>query len=120
MRRSFDYKRSDRVGELVKHELSQILLREVKDPAIGTVTITRVVLTDDLRSGQVYFGVLDRTARSEEVEVGLERASPHIHRILGKRLRMKYIPKLTFHFDRNLDYSVHISKILSDIEGEES
>lgn len=118
MSRSFDYKRADRVSELLKHELSEIILKEAKDPGIGDVTITRVKVSDDLKSAVVYFGVLDRTAEVDRVEDGLQRASSYMHRLLGKRLRLKHIPKLTFIFDRNLDYSFKISKILSEINEE--
>lgn len=116
MGRSFDYKRSDRVSELLKHELSEIILREAKDPGIGEVTITRVKVSDDLRSALVYFGVLDRVTATVQVEEGLQRASSYMQRLLGKRLRLRHIPRLTFVFDRNLDYSFKISKILSEID----
>ena len=118
MSRSFDYKRADRVSELLKHELSEIIRKEAMDPGIGEVTITRVKVSNDLRAALVYFGVLDRTAEAEQVEQGLERASSYIHRLLGKRLRLKFIPKLTFVFDRNLDYSFKISKLLNEIDEE--
>ncbi|UCF30076.1 MAG: 30S ribosome-binding factor RbfA [bacterium] len=119
MSRSQEYRRADRVGELIRQELAEILLKEVKDPRVGTVTITRVKVTDDLRQAKVYFGVLDRTTQVEEVAQGLEKATGHIHRLLGKRLRMRIIPRLSFSFDRNLDYSFHISRILRDIEADE-
>jgi ribosome-binding factor A len=119
MSRSYDYKRADRVSELLKHELSDIIRREAKDPGIGEVTITRIKVSDDLRSALVYFGVLDRTAEVAHVEEGLQRASSYMHRLLGKRLRLKNVPKLTFIFDKNLDYSFRISKILSEIEEED-
>jgi ribosome-binding factor A len=118
MSRKFDYKRADRVSELLKHELSEIIRKEAKDPGIGEVTITRIKVSDDLRSALVYFGVLDRTTEAEKVEEGLQRASSYIHRLLGKRLRLKFVPKLTFIFDRNLDYSFKISKILNEIDAE--
>jgi len=118
MSRKFDYKRSDRVSELLKHELSEIILKEAKDPGIGEVTITRIKVSDDIRSAMVYFGVLDRTAEVEKVEKGLQRASTYMQRLLGKRLRLRHIPKLTFVFDRNLDYSFKISRILSEIDEE--
>lgn len=118
MSRTFNYKRSDRVSELLKHELSDIIRKEAKDPAIGEITITRIKVSDDLRSAMVYFGVLDRTTEVGKAEEGLQRASSYMHRLLGKRLRLKHIPKLTFAFDRNLDYSFRISKILSEIDKE--
>ena len=120
MSRPFDYKRADRVSELLKHEISQIVLREVKDPAVGEVTITRVQVTDDLRMATVSFGVLDRIDEAEQVTESLQRAAGHIQRLLGKRLRLRFIPRLTFQFDRNLDYSLKISKLLQDIEEEEN
>lgn len=119
MSRTYDYKRSDRVSELLKHELAQILLKEAKDPGIGEVTITRIKVSDDLKSAVVYFGVLDRTAQVDVAQEGLQRASSYMHRLLGKRLRLKHIPKLTFVFDRNLDYSLRISRILSEIDQED-
>ena len=116
----FNYKRSDRVSELIRHEVAEIIFRETKDPRIGTVTVTRVKVSDDLRLAKVYFGVLDRTAQVEEVEKGLERASSYIHKLLVKRLRLKVVPRLTFHYDKNIDYSFHISKILKGLEGSDA
>ena len=118
MSRKFDYKRADRVSELLKHEISEIIRKEAKDPSIGEVASTQVKVSDDLRSALVYFGVLDRTAEADQVQEGLQRASSYIHRLLGKRLRLRFVPKLTFVFDKNLDYSFKIAKILSEINEE--
>jgi len=102
------------------HEISDILRKEAKDPGIGEITITRVKVSDDLKFAQVFFGVLDRTAQIEQVEEGLARAAGYIHRLLGQRLRLKHVPRPTFIFDRNLDYSFRISKILKEIDEEGS
>ena len=120
MSRPFDYKRADRVSELLKSEISQIVRRDVKDPAVGEVTITRVQMTDDIKMATVSFGVLDRTEEAEQMTESLQRAAGHIQRVLGKRLRLRFIPKLTFQFDRNLDYSLKISKLLEEIDEEDS
>ncbi len=119
MKRSHSYKRADRVSELVRHEISTILLRDVKDPRIETVTVTRVKITDDLRSARVYFGVLNKTTQVEEIESALQQASSFIHKLMARRLRLKNTPKLVFKFDRNLDYSSRISEILQSISDEE-
>ncbi len=119
MKRSHSYKRADRVSELVRHEISTILLRDVKDPRIETVTVTRVKITDDLRSARVYFGVLNKTTQVEEIESALQQASSFIHKLMARRLRLKNTPKLVFEFDRNLDYSYRISEILQSIGDEE-
>ena len=120
MPRYSDYKRADRVSELVRHEISDILRKEAKDPGIGEITITKVKVSDDLKSALVFFGVLDRTEEIEQIEEGLHRASGFIHRLLGKRLRLKHIPRPTFIYDRNIDYSFRISEILKEIDEEGS
>jgi len=66
-------------------------------------------VTDDLRSAQVYFGVLDRTARRRGRK-GSAEGRARIHHLLGKAHETKHIPRLTFHSTANLDYGIQISK----------
>ncbi len=119
MKRTFSYKRSDRVSELVRHEISDILLKDIKDPRMETVTVTRVKVSDDLRSAKVLFGVMDKTAEVEDIREALQQAGNFMHKLLARRLRLKNTPKLIFEFDRNLDYSFHISSILDTIREDE-
>ncbi len=116
MGRSREYARSVRVEEMVRREVSDLLLREIKDPRVGVVTITRVKVAEDLRNATVFFGVLDRTAEAPEVEEALNRSAGFIHHHLVRRLAQKVVPRLVFRFDKNLDYSFHIDKLLHQIE----
>jgi ribosome-binding factor A len=116
MGKSREYTRAARVEEVVRREVSDILRREIKDPKVGAVTITRVKVSDDLKNATIHFGVLDRTAQAEEVGQALERSAGYIHHLLVKRMTQKIVPRLVFRFDRNLDYSFHISRILHGIE----
>lgn len=119
MKRTYSYKRSDRVSELVRQEIADILLKDIKDPRMETVTVTRVKVSNDLRSAKVLFGVMDKTAEVEEIRESLQLAGNFMHKLLARRLRLKNTPKLLFEFDRNLDYSFHISNILDTINKEE-
>jgi ribosome-binding factor A len=114
------YKRSDRVGDLIKEEVASILLHgELKDPRIGFVTITHVKMTPDLRDAKIYFSQLGTEEEKKESCAGLNSASGYIRRVLAKRLRLRSIPKVTFFYDETLEYSDRIGQVLHGIKREE-
>ena len=106
---------------MIKEEISQIFLRELKDPRIGFVTITKVAVSDDLRVARVYYSVFGGEEQKEESHLGLESAKGYIKRELGRRVRLKYIPEVTFFFDDSLEYGEHIEELLRGVKdtGEE-
>jgi len=114
------YKRAERVGDLLREELSFLLLYKVRDPRIGTLTITRVTVSDDLHMARVYVAApADQEARKRVLE-GLESAAPYLRGELGKRLYLRRIPKLSFLADDSLEYSLHIHALLRGLkEGQE-
>lgn len=109
------YKRSDRVGELIKEEISNMLIHEIKDPRIGFVTLTKVILSNDLRKAKVFISILGETAEREETFKGLLSAKGFIRGELGKRLTLRYIPELTFKLDPSVEYGARISQLLADL-----
>jgi ribosome-binding factor A len=115
------FKRSEKVGDQIREEISQILLRELKDPRIGFVTITTVAVSDDLRTAKVYYSVFGGEQDKEESYKGLESAKGYIKRELGRRMRLKYMPEIIFMFDDSLEYGEHIEELLRDVKdsGEE-
>jgi len=104
------------VGDLIRKEISQILLEELKDPRIGFVTITKVALSDDLRIAKVYYSVFGEERDKEDSYQGLESAKGYIKRELGRRVRLKYMPEITFMFDDSLEYGEHIEGLLRDMK----
>jgi ribosome-binding factor A len=110
------FKRSEKVGDLIRKEISQILLEGLKDPRIGFVTITKVSLSDDLRIAKVYYSVFGGEREREESYEGLESATGYIKRELGRRVRLKYMPEITFLFDDSLEYGAHIEELLRDVD----
>ncbi|OGP55128.1 MAG: ribosome-binding factor A [Deltaproteobacteria bacterium RBG_13_52_11] len=115
------FKRSEKVGDQIREEISQILLRELKDPRIGFVTITTVAVSDDLRTAKVYYSVFGGEQDKEESYEGLESAKGYIKRELGRRMRLKYMPEINFMFDDSLEYGEHIEDLLRGVKdsGEE-
>ena len=115
-----DFKRADRVADLVKQEISDILRREAGDPRIAQLTVTDVRLTDDLRSARVYVVELGKDRLSPEVEKGLSKAKGFLKRELGKRLQLRYIPELAFFYDPSFEYGSRIEKLLKEVRKDET
>jgi ribosome-binding factor A len=107
-----------RVGDQIREEIAQMLAREVHDPGIGFLTITRVKVTADLQQARVYYTTMgDEKARRESARA-LERAAPFLRRQLGRRLRLRRAPELQFFFDQSIEQHARIEQLLHDIESE--
>lgn len=111
-----EFQRSHRVGDQIQKEISALLVKGLKDPRIGFVTITAVEVTPDLHLARVFFTVMgDEKARRESTS-GLKSSVPFIRRELGKRLRMRYTPDLLFQYDTSVDYGTRIDNLLQEIQ----
>ncbi|MBI5048270.1 MAG: 30S ribosome-binding factor RbfA [Deltaproteobacteria bacterium] len=109
------YNRSERVGEEIRKEIATMLFGEIHDPRIGFVTITKVMLSKDLRQAKVYFSMIGSGEEKEKTMEGLKSASGYIKRELGKRLKLRCMPELTFKFDDSLEYASRIEGIIKEI-----
>jgi len=113
------HRRALRLGDLIKEEVSRIILHQLKDPRVGFVTITRVRMSDDLKKAKIYWTVLgDEKAREESLR-GLESAKGFIRRELGRRVRVKFLPEIDFAFDDSFEYEQRISRLLEGIRSGE-
>jgi ribosome-binding factor A len=113
------YQRIDRISEEVRREVDAIIRDELSDPRIsGTFSVTRADVTGDLRYAKIYISVLEDDKR-EELMAALKNAKGFIRRALGKRMIIRYTPELTFVSDKNIEYGVHIAKVLADTLGTE-
>ncbi len=113
------YKRAHRVGDLIHRELSRLLLREVKDPRLVGVTISAVEVSADLRHAWVLFTSTGGAGTPAEVE-GLHSATGFLRGQLGKVLRLRHTPELTFEADTSLERGLHIASLLKQIAGEKT
>ena len=110
--------RPDRVGEEIRKELSQLLFREVHDPGIGLITLTRVKVSPDLQLARAYYTILGDEKAREETEKALTRATPFLRRQIGARIRLRRVPELRFEFDRSVENQDRIERILIDLQAE--
>lgn len=110
--------RTNRVAEQMKKEIGEILNQKLKDPRIGFVTVTDVDLTNDLQQATVYVSVLGNETEKEASLAGLEKATGFVRSEVGKRIRLRKVPEITFKFDEAHEYGNRIDSILRELNKE--
>ncbi len=109
------FKRADRVGGQVQKELSDLLLKEIRDPRLGSITILHVSITDNLRSAKIYFSVAGGEEGKLSALAGFKSASGYLRRQLSRRLELRHMPEIEFFYDASLDRATKINKVLKEI-----
>lgn len=108
--------KQDRMGERVRGILSELLLRDVADPRLQGITITQVDLDSELMFAKVYVNALGDEGRKDAVLSVLNRAKGFLRRELGKRVRLRNVPDLHFHWDASLERAERIIQLISTLE----
>jgi ribosome-binding factor A len=108
--------RPDRVGDQIRSELALMLAREVHDPGIGFVTITRVQVAPDLQHARVFYTALGDEKTQAASERALNRAIPFLRRQIGSRLRLKRVPELQFMVDKSIAGQDRVEQLLNEIK----
>jgi ribosome-binding factor A len=111
--------RPQRVADQIRSELATLLSREVHDPGIGFVTLTRVQLSADLQSARVLYTVLGDDKARDRSARALDRATPFLRRQIGARLRLKRAPELKFVFDDSIAGQDRIEQILAELHAQQ-
>jgi ribosome-binding factor A len=112
--------RTERIDELLRQEVGEIVARDVHDPRVGFVTITSVETTPDLRHAKVWVSVIGQPDERDATVAALRRAMPFVRHELGTRLRLKRIPDLHVQLDDTAERGTRILQLLTDLErGEE-
>jgi ribosome-binding factor A len=113
--------RPDRVGEEIRHELSELLSRgAVHDPGIGFITLTRVQVSADLQQARVFYTSLGDDNARKETARALDRATPFLRRQIGGRLRLRRVPELEFRVDESVAHQDRVEQILRELHEEEA
>lgn len=108
-------KRSVRVAEAIRNELSTLLVLKIQDPRLTGVAITRVQLADDLQYARIFFTSSGGMKGQVEAEQGLQRAKGFMRSHLAKVLNMRYTPELHFVYDHQVEKVEEIEKLLQEI-----
>lgn len=105
-----------KIQEFIKQEVSNIILRELKDPRLGFVTITDAKITGDLREATVFVSLYGNDEEKKGTMEALKSANGYIRSEVGKRLGIRYSPQIEFKEDTSIEYGAKIDKLLRDIE----
>jgi ribosome-binding factor A len=107
--------RTDRVSDLIKDEISRLLLRDVRDPRVGFVTITGATVSPDLKNVRVFVSILGEPQARQESLKALNSAAGYFRRTLFRNLRLRFAPIVRFQLDESLDQGDRIERVLRQI-----
>ena len=111
------FKRTDRVAELLQRELSQFIQLEIKDPRLPAfVTISSVTVSRDLSYAKVYFTIL--SGDKQETATILNHASSYLRSLLAKTMKLYTMPELHFVYDESIEYGKNLSKLIDEANSE--
>ena len=110
--------RPERVQEAIRREVSLIIQKEIKDPRLGFVTITKVEISKDLKNAHIYYIVLGEEKEAKSSRGALISAEGYIRKLIGDRIKMKFVPEIKFKPDRSMEHTRRVYEILDNIKKE--
>jgi ribosome-binding factor A len=111
--------RTERVQKLAQEVLGEAI-QNLKDPRVGFTTVTAVRVTRDLRYARVFISVLGSHEEQDETMKGLKSATPFLRTQLGREMRVRYLPELTFELDHGPEEADRLERLLHKLHEEES
>lgn len=109
-----DFPRGRRIADQIQRELSEIIRLELKDPRIDLVTITDVEVTQDNAHAKVFFTALGEPVQQEAATRALEHAAGFLRSTLAKRIKLRTVPQLHFHYDVSVERGMRLSRLIDD------
>jgi ribosome-binding factor A len=113
------FSRADRVAGQIQKILSEILLRDIKDPRLDMATITVVKMSKDLKLARVYFTITGGNKSAEDAAQGFKSAVGYLKRSLAGRLGLRYMPDIVFFYDESFDYGARIESLLKTLKSDD-
>jgi ribosome-binding factor A len=107
--------RAQRTADQIQVILSELVLRELRDPRLQGMTITRVLIDRELQHANVYVNALGDETRQQEIMDGLDHANSFLRRGVAQRLQLRSAPHLRFHWDPTLAYAAEVDEILNQL-----
>ena len=108
--------RIERVNQLIRQEISDLLLRQIKDPRLGNfLSVNEVETAADLKHAKVYVSCICTEEEKKEIMSTLESASGYLHKELTRRIRMRYVPSLSFYWDNSIERACHIMNLIDRV-----
>jgi ribosome-binding factor A len=114
-----DFSRVDRLQSQLVKEIADIVANGLRDKAPSMITFTRAEVSRDLKYAKVYFSVLDAEKEADQCLEYLKRHGGVIRRMVGQRMRIRFTPEITYHFDASTENVMRINEILEQIKRDE-
>ena len=114
-------RRTERVNELIRDELSDLLLREVNDPRLGgLISITRVEVTPDLFNARIFVSIMQPPAAQASALRALNAAASFFHRELKSRIQIRRVPFLVFKLDTSIEEGAQVLAHINEVMREDA
>ena len=111
--------RIERVDNLIRHEICELLQRQVKDPRLGNfVTVTEVSTSPDLRYAKVFVSCIGSEEEKQQTLAGLTAAAGFLRSQLAKRLRLRRVPELSFHWDDSIERGARLLQLMDKVRAD--
>lgn len=110
--------RPERLAEAIKKEVSDMIRDELKDPRIGFATITSVDVSGDMRYAKIFISVFGEPEAQQKTIDALESARGFVRSELGRRIRLRYTPELSFKLDSSIQRGTRVIKLLDEVSGD--
>ena len=110
--------RAERIADQIKDQVSQLLSFEVKDPAVGLLTVTHVKMTSDMGMAHVYYTLIGDDNERRKTAKALDRATAFVRRRLAEDMNMRRAPDVRFHYDDDLERQERVETLLRQIATE--
>jgi ribosome-binding factor A len=112
--------RIERVNNLIRQEISELLQRQIKDPRLDSfVAVTAVVTSPDLRQAKIFVSSISSRESRQEMIDALSGASRYMRKELARSLRLRRIPKLSFHWDDSIERGDHLIQLIDQVSSED-
>ena len=115
---SRDFKRTDRVGAEMQRELAELIREQIKDPALGMITLQEVRVVRDFSQAKVFFTAMASRLSDKELAAHLNEAAGHLRWLLGQRMVLRSVPKLLFVYDTSVEQGEHLSNLIDQAVGD--
>ena len=114
-------RRSERVSNLIRQEISELLQERINDPRLNTfISVTRVVTSSDLSSARVFVSSIGDKVDKDEVLEGFKSATGFFRRELAKQLTLRHVPELSFQFDDSIEVGTRVLNLIEQVARENS
>ena len=114
-------RRVQRLNNLMRNEISELLQRQAKDPRLGNfIAVTEVSITPDLRSAKIFVSHIGNEEQKQETMSALASASGFFRRELAQRIRLRHMPELTFQWDDSIERGAHLLDLIDQVTTEKT